>query len=325
MDERTGGLTPLEDEAHAWIRRLVSGEATAADAEALRQWCGLSPAHATAFSVASQFWDAFGAAGQSLMPGKKAAIAPRRISQDNRPMGRRVFLGGLLAASAAGFMIVRPPLDLWPSLPELNADYRTGIGEQRKVIMGDGVAVQMNSRTSISIGSGKEAGIFNLIAGEASFRTQQPRSEPFSVLAAGGRVSALNARFDVRLRGSGACVTCLAEQVHVRYQGQIITLGAGQRVTYGGEGLENIVAINPAEVTAWQDGLMIFNMTPLSDVIEELNRYRSGRIILLKRDIAHAPVNGRFRIDRPNEALAQIERAFDVRGRLLPGGIVLLG
>ena len=30
-------LTPLEDEAHAWVRLLASGEATTADAEALQK------------------------------------------------------------------------------------------------------------------------------------------------------------------------------------------------------------------------------------------------------------------------------------------------
>jgi transmembrane sensor len=239
-------------------------------------------------------------------------------------IGRRALIGGALAASAAGLLVVRPPLGLWPSLSEFAADYRTGIGEQRQVVMSDGVAIQMNTRTSISVHVDGDPTAIELIAGEASFTTSDRRFKPFSVIAAGGKVSADNARFDMRRLTSGACVTCLADEVRVEHRDRITTLGPGQRVTYDGVGLGAIVSIDPAVVAAWQNGLLIFNMTPLADVIEELNRYRAGRIVLINRTLAQSPVNGRFRIDRPDEALTQIEQAFGVQSRTLPGGFVLL-
>jgi transmembrane sensor len=82
--------------------------------------------------------------------------------------------------------------------------------------------------------------------------------------------------------------------------------------------------VDPSVVSAWQQGYIICNMTPLGDVVEELNRYRPGHIVLLNSALGRSPVNGRFRIDDPDEALAQIERAFGARRRVLPGGIVLL-
>jgi ferric-dicitrate binding protein FerR (iron transport regulator) len=162
-EKHESAFVPLQSEAHAWVRRLVSGEATETDAVALRRWCDQSPAHAAAFSEASQFWNAFGPAGRSLLREQDVATAP---------------------------------------------------------------AASRNPRMAV--------------------------------------------------------------------------------------------------VTAWQHGLLIFNMTPLADVVEELNRYRVGRIVLLNNAVGQRPVNGRFRIDQPDEALLQIERAFGVRGRSLPGGFVLL-
>ncbi len=312
-------LTPLEQEAHGWVRRLASGEATAIDAHLLQSWCAASPAHAAAFSEASQFWQAFNPAGRSLLEDERAARERRRPAL----VGRRAMLGGALAASAAGLLIARPPLGLWPSLSELRADYRTGIGEQRRITVDNGVAVQMNSGTSISVGSGGDPDAIDLIAGEASFGAAD-RRQSFRIIAAGGHASAVNGRFDIRLVGSGACVTCLAEGVRVEKGEAAAILVPQQRVTYDHQGLGPVIAIDPAIAAAWQDGLMIFNMTPLSEVIDELNRYRGGRIVLLKSDLAQAPVNGRFRIDRPNDALLQIERAFGVRRRVLPGGLVLL-
>ena len=314
----------LELEAQAWVRRLVSGEATAADGEALRRWCKMSPAHAAAFSAASQLWEALGPASQSL-PDSIQVIGDRRSVDRKSLIGRRAVIGGALAASAAGVMIARPPFDMWPSWSELRASYRTSAGEQREIALIEGVSVQMNSRTSLSMSGGDNSGVFNLIAGEVSVAVSDRVDRPCQVRAGGGRVSAINARFDMRVLEDGACVTCLADRIEVEYGGRSATLGAQQQIKYGSNGLGSIVAIDPTVVTAWQKGLMIFHMTPLSEVVEELNRYRSGRIVLLNSDIARIPVNGRFRIDRPDEALTQLERAFGVRRRTLPGDIILLG
>jgi transmembrane sensor len=322
-DQTDSALTALQQEAHAWIRRLMSGEANAADAAALRRWCGQSPAHAAAFSEASQFWQAFGGAGQSLRDEESARENAASSVAGRMPIGRRALIGGALAASAAGIAIARPPLELWPSLSEFRADYRTGAGEQRQIAVANGVSVQMNTRTSLSVGAGGAAAV-ELIAGEASFRMPDHQSEPFSVMAAGGRSTTVNARFDVRLAGNTACVTCLADEVQVAHRGRTLALKPQQQVTYGENGLGSEVIIDPAVVSAWQQGLIIFHMTPLNEVIEELNRYRPGRIVLFNAKLGRNPVNGRFRIDQPDEALAQIERAFGVRHRTLPGGFVLL-
>jgi len=42
----------LRRDAHAWVRRLTSGEATVADAQALKRWSDTSDAHAAAFAEA---------------------------------------------------------------------------------------------------------------------------------------------------------------------------------------------------------------------------------------------------------------------------------
>lgn len=319
MRNDLGELTPLDREAHAWVRRLTSGEATTSDADALRAWCARSDAHAAAFSSASRLWRAAGPASQLLQDEKTAhaAIASRRTAK----LGRRAFIGGAIAASAGGFMLAKPPLDLWPSYSELQADFRTGTGEQRMISVADGVAVEMNARTSLSVA----ADVVRLIAGEASFLPADDRPREFEVVAGNGKTSTTNARFDIRHAGAHTRVTCFEREVRIAHPDGNLVLGPRQQVTYGAEAIAQAVSIDPVVVSAWQRGLMIFDMTPLGEVIDELNRYRSGHIVLLNKSLAKNPVNGRFRIDRPDDALVQIELAFGVRRRMLPGGIVLLG
>jgi transmembrane sensor len=78
-------------------------------------------------------------------------------------------------------------------------------------------------------------------------------------------------------------------------------------------------------VTAWQDGALIFRMTPLASVVEEVNRYRPGRVVLIDRRLAELPVSGRFRIDHIDEIIVRLGQSLGLTSRSLPGGIVLLG
>lgn len=311
-------LTALDREAHGWVRRLTSGEATSADADALRDWCRRSPAHAAAFSSASQLWRALEPASQILDEAQQAGLAAR---QRSRVIARRAFMGGAIAASAGALLLAKPPFDVWPSYSELQADFRTGVGERRAISVVDGIAIEMNARTSLSVTDG----VVRLIAGEASFSAPDDRERPIEVLADAGRTLTTNARFDIRRVGGEVRVTCYANEIHVAHPSRTITLGAQQQVSYRADAMGESVSIDPAIASAWQRGLMIFDETPLSEVIDDLNRYRSGHIVLLDRNLARSPVNGRFKVDRPDEALTQIELVFGIRRRTLPGGLVLLG
>lgn len=312
------GMSALDSEAHRWVRLLASGEATDVDAEACRSWCARSPAHATAFAEARRFWKTLGTAGDGWR-ADEARLAERQRAR--RVMSRRAMLGGALAASVAGVAAIRPPLDLWPSIFELDANYRTGVGEQRQVALVEGASVQMNTRTSLSLTSDPRQ--IELVSGEASFQVAS-QTMPFSVLAAEGRTSASDARFDIRVDGASVRVTSLSDNVDVSLGARSVQLRAYQRVTYSRDGLGDVVAIDPAIADAWREGLILCDNTPLKDVVAELNRYRSGRIVLMRTDLGELSVSGRFRTAEPDQALLQIQKVFGIRARSLPGGLTLL-
>jgi transmembrane sensor len=328
-DSQEAELAPLDREAHAWVRRLTSGDATTADAEAFAEWRDFSTAHKAAFARASRLWNAFGPAGQRLRAGHvpvAGAVTGPAMWTPARRFNRRIVLGGAIAASAAaGAVIVQSPLELWPSLSELTADYRTATGEQRRIAVADGVSIAMNTQTSIALRSAAlDADRIELIAGEAAITLARDGSRSLVVEAAGGSAIASNANFGMRLHGRVGLVTCLDGEIRVRCLGREIAIRRRQRIAYDERGLGEIEGIDPVLASAWQDGLLIFRSTPLHEVIEEINRYRSGRIVLLNAELGRRSVNGRFRIDRTDDVLVQIQQAFGARQRVLPGGIVLL-
>jgi transmembrane sensor len=323
----------LEQEAYGWVVRFISGDASPDDIEALKEWSAQSPAHAAAFDQASKVWQATGAVARKHSAASTLGMCRNTSARAASPgriiLGRRAVLGGALVASAAAglaFVAVHPPLGFWPSWSELAADFRTETGQQRQITLPGDVAIDMNTQTSIALRFvGNPSGGIELIAGEAVISAPSTTSSPFTVVAADGRVIAADARFNLRRDGRLVCVTCVSGEVQVEYGRAQLELPAGRQVTYSEKGLGQPAAIDPAAVTAWQDGIVIFDATPISKVIEEVNRYRAGRVILTNAALGRERMSARFRIANIDGVVEQIAQVFGARVRTLPGGIVLLG
>lgn len=320
----------LELQAHAWLRRLKSGTARAADAQALRRWCATSAAHARAFEQAQRMWDELLPAAVLAGAGdpELSALRNKQARKQTSGMSRRAFMGGALATSCAaiaGVALIHPPLDLWPSAADAwRADFRTAAGEQRGIELASGVSVEMNTRSAIAVQTlrGETVGI-DLLDGEVAVDATK-RNQPFVVSAAGGRTSGLDARFELRHMGNAVCVTCIDGVVKVALGGDEVVLRAAQQVTYDSQAIQAIRSINPTDASAWRSGILSFRQTALAQVVAEINRYRPGRVVLMAKGMADKPVSGRFHIRDLDKAIAQIQRLFKLDVTSLPGGLVLL-
>ncbi len=223
-------------------------------------------------------------------------------------------------------MAVRPPLDLWPSLKELSADYRTGKGEQRVVSLTENVSLKLNTLTSIVVRSTPKEPRIELISGEVAVNAQLAGKAPLIVFAATGRATAENAEFNVRCIDDNVDVSCLRGRADVEAGGRNVELVSEKQVSYSsGRGPGVAVPIDLALATAWQNGELIFRDRALTEVVEEVNRYRPGMIIITNSDLARRLVNGTFQIDELGNFVAQVEQLFGAKATSLPGGIVLLG
>jgi transmembrane sensor len=321
---RAPELDPLLDEAIDWVVRLKTGAPIRADIEALQQWRDLSPAHEQAFRRAARLLRDAGIAAQELADEQSAVNVTAALQiLPPRNMTRRVVLGGAIAAAAAGYLVVRPPLDLWPSLEELSADYRTGKGEQRKVLVATDVSLQLNTQTSVALRSAQNETQIELISGEASVAAKR-RSRPLVMLAANGRITALEANFDARCLDGIVSVTCVDGVVDVMQGSDTVQLHKAEQVSYSLAGMEASVPVDPEQIEAWKAGLLIFRDKPLASVVNEVNRYRPGKIIITNADLKRRLVNGTFQLDKLENFVAQVQQLFGVRATPLLGGVVLL-
>lgn len=321
--------TEIEKEALIWLQLLTSGEPKAWDLKGFRRWLRLDPVHRTVFNEVRRRWEQIelpeGAAVPALANGARGAFDGRRRAAAFNP-GRRAWLGAAVSAAAvAGVATVYPPLDLWPALSTWGADERTAVGEQLTLALSQHAKVTLNTRTSVrrQVIDGEIVGL-DLIAGEAAIDLQG-NGRAFAVVASVGRSFAESGRFEVRNLHDKVCVTCLEGTVRVEHPvAGNRTLHARQQAVYDARALSGVATIEPSQVSAWRSGELLFSQTRLIDVIEEINRYRSGRVVLMN-DVARAqPVNGRFAIASLDLALQQLQHAFGLSARSLPGDVLIL-
>lgn len=317
-DKSIAGLDPLKREALAWVVRLKSGEATVADAEALARWRAEHPDRDAAFREAARIWQLLGPAAVAVArsTGHQATRSPL--------LARRAVVGGALAASVvAAAALVRPPLDLWPSLSELAADVRTAKGERRRIVVGGDVVIELNTQTSLSRRRSERR--IDLLAGEAVVICRHSPNGPFELAAAGGSVAVEDGEFAVRCDDGAVTVTCLSGTVEVQHRAGHVALASGLQTDYSAASISPPAAADPEVATGWISGRLVFKDRPLGEVIAEVNRYRSGHIVVINSAVARRTVNATFHLDRLDDVIAQIQDAFGVSVTTLPGGFVLIG
>jgi transmembrane sensor len=144
------------------------------------------------------------------------------------------------------------------------------------------------------------------------------------MLAGDGRIAALQAEFNARCLYGIVSVTCLDGVVNVEQGRNTMQLHKAEQVSYSRAGIEAPGPVDAAQVSAWQAGLLIFRDKSLASVVAEVNRYRSGKIIIIGDDLKRRVVNGTFQLDKLDNFVAQVEQLFGARVRSLPGGVVLL-
>jgi transmembrane sensor len=84
------------------------------------------------------------------------------------------------------------------------------------------------------------------------------------------------------------------------------------------------VSVDPTQVTAWQEGLLIFRDRPLARVVEEVNRNRQGKIVVVTVELRQRAVNGDFEIAKLDSFVTQVEQLFGAHATSFPGGLVIL-
>ncbi|SAI68433.1 transmembrane sensor [Bordetella ansorpii] len=307
----------LRRQAHDWALKLRTGRPTTEDVAAFKRWRDGSPAHAQAWSQAVKDWKTVGETAQVFR-----AAHPASASTPVR-RGRRMFLGAGLSAAGALAVVgaIHPPLGLWPSLREWGADYRTRTGEQRTVRLGRQLDLALNTQTSVDVSEAGGVARIALISGEAAILANDARCE---VVAGAGRVTLSDADIEIRrLSHARVRVVCLRGHAELHHGEHSVPLRAGEQTVFNRERASAPGAAAEGQ-SAWRQGRVVFDGMPLSEAVDEINRYRPGRVVLADSSLAARRFTASFNINALDEAIDVLHEVYGVPVRRM-GELVLLG
>jgi transmembrane sensor len=329
---------PLVEEALHWLAVLKDRNASEADRQAFDRWLKHDPSHEAAWRRAQLVWmrlDRIGPAFRNRAhppaPSPPRLVAPPSMrpqlsaSLPARPgLGRRSLLYATTGV-AAGVVIVAVPAAVLLTRPSLFADHATAVGERRKITLDDGSKVELAGSTSLSIDFTADLRRIVLHEGEAFFNVIADPARPFVVDAATGRTRASGAAFDIKMSPPLVAVAVTAHSVFVSANGvEPVTVNEGQRVRYGPNLTGAVRDANLDQVEAWRRDRLVFQDTPLGEVIADLERYRGGRIFLMDSSLRTLLVTGAFDTSEADAALDAIASMLPVRADRLIGSLVVL-
>lgn len=321
----------ITEAAAEWAVRLHAGALTDQEQAELRHWIACDSRHEAALRFAEQTWAALGEVHKDEPVHRQrpaAAARPMRRTQRRRPWQRAAAIALVVLVVGVGW--VRGP-DAWL---HMQADYVTQKGEVRTVHLADGSTVELDSASAIRLDYDGVQRRISLIQGSAIFDVAPmvgQETRPFVVQSAGGQTRALGTRFVVeREADRQAWVGVLQHSVAVTLQA-VPQQGPPDRVLQQGEAArynpqEGVVTLDQFDVeraTSWRRGVLIFDRQPLDNVIEQLNHYRPGRVVLTDSALGKREVSGVFRLDMLDTALATLTQELQVQ-RLDLAGLSLI-
>lgn len=311
------GQMAVRDEAAAWFVRLQEPNVDVEEQLRFDAWLDEHPQHREEFQLLQGLWTATDLLSMSRLQALAETPPPRR---ERRPL--------LRYAVAASVLAVALGLGLFSGLNHpggYRAEFATALGERKHVALPDGSVIDLNSRSRLQVRYEQNRRVIELIAGEAMFSVEHDPSRPFVVEAGSGKVTVTGTRFDVRRDATQTRVA--VEQGTVKVQAsdapdnQFINLSAGLGTSVDAHGrVLPAYAVNPAELTAWRNGKLVFNNASLSEVAAQVSRYRDKPLIVSEPNVASLRLTSVFRSDDTDALLKALPSILPVTVRTLADG-----
>ncbi len=350
-----GGDKDPDDVAASWMVRLDSGSLSGQEQMEFDSWLSESSANYEAFQRAKRAWGIFEDPDGRL---KLNTLRESALAYSRKPP-KRLLIGMGVAGVAASLLVIiglNAGL-LWPSSggsPQaapavaqrtaqapsprddsklVNAEFATAKAERRTVDLADGSVLTLNTDSAVRVDytSGRRA--VELLRGQVLFEVAKDHHRPFVVQAGDRLVTALGTVFEVRLDQDSMKVVLVEGKVVVDAADKEMAsaeaimpmvMSPGQELVASFGSRPKITKVNVEKNLLWSDGFVEFNDDPLTDVVQEMNRYSNQQLVLADAASGRLRLSGVFRVDDPERFAAIVGELLPIQSRRLANGDIEL-
>jgi transmembrane sensor len=287
----------VAEQAVQWLMKMQQGPLSPRQQNAWQQWLDAHSEHQRA-------WEHIQRVNQRLRglssPLAHAALNAPTSSSRRQALKLLLILG---AGSAVTWGMREHNL-----LPPLMADYRSPIGQRRKIALADGSQLQLNTASSADVQVEGQQRLIRLLEGEMLLTT----SKAFQVRTAQGLLKTEGARLNVRQFADRTQVAVFEGHVELTPDGgSPWVLQSARQLSFDARGIGNPVPLD-ANSGAWADGMLVAAHMRLGDFLEELGRYRRGQLNCDAK-VADLLISGTYPLDDSERILDLLEISLPVK------------
>lgn len=308
MDARTDSTQPsraVVERAAAWHAQVADEDWDQARHVDLNAWLDADPMHRLAFERMAAI-EGRVADGSALL---------RRSRQSHHHSGATIGLLALVAGSLTWLSATTP------TVRASIADEKTGTGEQRHAQTPSGDRLTLDTRTSLDIDEDSRA--IWLWRGGLLANVAENGILPFVVHTPQGTARALGTQFDVRIADGVTRVDVYESRVEVCADGAqaCLALEAGESARIDSDGVGRLADIDIEDNRAWSEGWLVAKDRALTEVLDELNRYRSEPVRYTSAELRDLRISGTLSLRDTDRALSSVEAALPVRVERSASGV----
>jgi len=324
------------------IIRVLSGKATPFEVERLRRWREEASENDALYREVAQVWSLTAPEPVTSIPEPppveeilrgatpEEGIGGPRRRQRTKGGPPPWTVWGLMAASVAalalGIRVVGFPG------PSALAEYPAPGDGPRTVTLEDGSFVRLAAGSMMRVWDTEEAREVSL-EGRAFFAVTRDEARPFTVRTSSGEVRVLGTRFEVAEEAASVRTIVVEGRVAVTNAHGSVEVPAGGLARMSRE--EAPATEMPEDIWAlldWNEGILVFQDTPLADVAREVSRYFGRPFSVSDPDLGNRRITAWFQVEPFQEVVESIclvvdaTCSFDAEGAVaLPrddGGVV---
>lgn len=212
-----------------------------------------------------------------------------------------------------------------PAVSERQA-FETARGERASFTLRDGSKVTLNADSRLEVSSEFDSGRREIfLQGEAYFEVVPDRNRPFIIYSKQTYTRVLGTKFGISAYPGDSKVYAVVEEGRVRFgiqpdsaqSGEAAELKANEmaEVEKSGTIRQQLLTHSMAQYLGWKDGKLVFEKTPLRQIIPRLERWYNITVDLDNADLGERLLTATFREESLNEVLGIIALSLDLNYR----------